>query len=657
MIMTPKNYKNIFTLLALIIILMATAVRFHNLGAQSLWYDEGVAYTHSLRTLPELVPLLQRNVHVPAYFGLLGLWEDVTGSSEFSLRMLSALFSILSVAWTYALGKRLFHPIAGLVAAALVALNTFSIYYAQETRMYAMVAAIAVASMWVYVGFLRQLVRVGVERAVIMRYGITLGLINTLGVYTHVVFALVMLSQAMMASVWLLMVLYDGIRSKDGWTVRPAINAFLRYFWANFLTLILFSPWLKVITTQVFSQPNISDPVSIELVLRVLQGWFAFGNTFELSMGNMGFVVYFFLLFGLIWSPPQPQQKRAIWNMMLPVMWVLISVVLYLYLELTTRYLRFLLPTQIAFALWMGRGVWVLWTRRTREQHEVIRLIPKIAAVFATGVFMLTLATGLDPLYTNPEFQRDDIRGLSEQIESRLQDGDAVLVSAAGVEEILRYYYKADAPIFGLPTSPDDIETAQAIHDIVSNHDRIYAVFYGTGEQDPNGIVESTLNRDAYEISEEWIGDMRFAQYASPATFDDVQTVDLNFGDVITLQSIALSTDTLLAGDLLQLQLMWIVDETPDIRYKVFLQLLNSDGVLVAQRDSEPAGGLSLTTTWQPDSLIIDNHALAIPSDLATGDYTLILGLYDTNDPSARLTIDDATYVEITTVTVQPIQP
>ena len=155
--MTNTRHKTIiFTTLALVIILIAVAVRFHNLGVQSLWYDEGVAYTHSLRTLPELIPLLQRNVHVPAYFALLGLWEDITGSSEFSLRALSVFFSILSVAWTYALGKRLFHPIAGLVAAALVALNTFSIYYAQETRMYAMLTAVAVASMWVYVGFLRS---------------------------------------------------------------------------------------------------------------------------------------------------------------------------------------------------------------------------------------------------------------------------------------------------------------------------------------------------------------------------------------------------------------------------------------------------------------------------------------------------------------------
>ena len=141
--------------LVIVILLLATALRFHRLGAQSLWYDEGVAYAHSLRTLPELIPLLQRNVHVPAYFTLLGWWQDLTGSSEFALRMLSALFSVISIAWTYALGARLFHPIAGLSAAALVALNSFSIYYAQEARMYAMLAAIAGASMWLFVGALR----------------------------------------------------------------------------------------------------------------------------------------------------------------------------------------------------------------------------------------------------------------------------------------------------------------------------------------------------------------------------------------------------------------------------------------------------------------------------------------------------------------------
>lgn len=634
----------LYTILALLILLLASATRFHMLPAQSLWYDEGVAYTHSLRTLPELVPLLQRNVHVPAYFGLLGVWEDVTGSSEFSLRVLSSFFSILSVAWAYALGKRLYHPIAGLVAAGLVALNTFSIYYGQETRMYAMLTCVAGASMWVYIGFLRK---------PDWKQGLALGLINTIGIYTHVVYALVMLAQGVMAVLWLGSLLYKTITDDNKLNLRPFLVMLGAYSIANLLTIALFAPWLSVAISQVFSQPNISDPVPLEQVLRVLQGWFAFGSTFEFSMGNMGFVIYFSLLFGLISSPPQERQCDTIWRMFLPVVWVLVSVLLYLYLELTTRYVRFLLPVQLAFALWVGRGVWVLWTRQTRGVHPLIRNIPRLAAFVATIALFITLANGLNPLYTHPDFQRDDIRGLAQAITDNIQEGDAVLVSAAGVAEVLRYYYDADNRIYGLPTSPDDTETAQTVRDIVAEHDRIYAVFYGTDEQDPNGTVESTLNNSAYEIQEQWFDDMRFAQYVAPATFEDVTTVDVQFGDVINLESIALNAEIITTGNALQLQLTWLADETPTIRYKVFLQLLNSDGVLVAQRDSEPTGGLSLTTTWQADTPIIDNHALAIPSDLTAGDYTLILGLYDINDPSARAEVNGNTFYEVATITVE----
>ena len=151
-----RAFARVPWLLMLLVLLLACAVRFHRLDAQSLWYDEGVAYTHATRNLPELIPLLQRNVHVPAYFGLLGIWEDLAGASEFSLRALSAFFSIVSVGLTFALGARLFNPIAGLAAAAFVALNSFSIYYAQEARMYAMMTAIAGGSMWLFITVLLQ---------------------------------------------------------------------------------------------------------------------------------------------------------------------------------------------------------------------------------------------------------------------------------------------------------------------------------------------------------------------------------------------------------------------------------------------------------------------------------------------------------------------
>ena len=633
-------------LLMLALLVVACAVRFHRLGEQSLWYDEGVAYNHALRTLPELIPLLQRNVHVPAYFTLLGLWEDIAGASEFALRSLSVFFSILSVALTYALGARLFHPVAGLAASAFVALNSFSIYYAAEARMYAMLTAIAAGSMLLFVVFLGDLCRPAPSRSRV-RYIIALGLINALGLYTHVVYGLILLTQSVLA-----LICFGGSWQAERQSTGPASitkRTLLAYLFANALTLLLFSPWVSTAVSQVFAQPNIAAPIALDRLLREIQGYLAFGSTFELSMGSMAFVVYFFLLFGLLLSETR---GRALWNMLLPVVWILISVGIYLSMNLGERYLRFLLPAQLAFALWMGRGVWILWTRRTRDRHAALRFMPRLAAVVASAGVLLAQFNGLPILYHHADFQRDDIRGLTRRIESELQAGDALIVSAAGFAEVLRYYYRAEAPVYGLPLSADIESTRAQVNEIVASHERLHVIFYGAAEQDPLGIVEATLNRSAFEISDDWVGDLRYARYVSPADFSQARRLDARFGKQILLASVAINAEAALPGDVLQVQFTWIADAPVATRYKVFLQLLDAEGLLVAQRDSEPGGGLAKTVDWKPGVPALDNHALLLPDDLSPGDYKLIAGLYDINDARARLRIGDGDYLELARIRV-----
>ncbi len=634
--------------LAIVIILLASAARFHRLGAQSLWYDEGVAYAHSLRTLPELIPLLQNNVHVPAYFALLGWWQDFTGSSEFALRLLSALFSVLSVAWAYALGARIFHPSAGLAAAALVALNSFSIYYAQEARMYAMLTAVAAASMWLLVGLLRR-----PSSRLDVRGGwgklIGLGLVNALGMYTHVAYALVMLTQVALAALVFCAALFGG-RSVAGlrrlsW--QPWIGLLLPFV----ITFLLFLPWLPVAVTQLSAQPNLSQPLPLDESLRQILGFFAVGNTFELNMGNLTFVAWLFLLAGLI---PAVARLGALWNIALPVAWVVISAAVYLHLGLTDRYLRFLLPAQLAFALWLGRGFWILWALPTREMRLPLRAIPKLAAALGIAAYLLTLLGGLDALYHHPKFQRDDVRGLTARIESELREGDAVLVSAAGFGEVLDYYYRGDAPVYGLPLSADANETASDVLSLTRRHKRIFAIFYGSEEQDPKRAVEINLNVHSYQASQEWVGDMRFARYIVPDadSFDERHSPDLSFGDDIRLARYWTSAEPVARGEYLLVGIIWLAERAPEARYKVFLQLLDAEGRLVGQRDSEPAGGARPTSTWDAGKNYYDYHALLIPEDLPADDYTLIAGLYDINDPAARLPVGDSTYFELGKVTV-----
>ena len=641
--------RALITALAIVIVLLASAVRFHRLGAQSLWYDEGVAYAHSLRTLPELIPLLQNNVHVPAYFTLLGWWQNLTGSSEFALRLLSVLFSILSVAWTYALGARLFHPFAGLAAAALVALNSFSIYYAQEARMYAMLSALAAAGMWLYVGLLRPRNPEADARSR-RRPIIWLGLINAIGIYTHVAYALVMLTQAVVAA------LAFGAALLDERThARSRRTSRLRWIWlllAFVITLLLFLPWLPVAVSQLSAQPNLATPRPLAETIRQITGFFALGSAFELSSPDTSFIVYAFLLFGLV---PLPLSGRTVWRISVPVAWVLVSAAIYLYLGLTDRYLRFLLPAQLGLALLLGRGLWLVWTLKTRERRFPLRAIPKLAAAFAIAVYLLALLGGLDTLYHHPDMQRDDVRGLTARIESELREGDAVLVSAAGFSEIFAYYYRGEAPVYALPTSADTRVTASQVLQITQTHGRIFTIFYGSEEQDPKRAVESNLNTHSYQASQEWVGDMRFARYIVPDddSFDERRSPDLPFGENIRLAHYWTSAKPAARGEYLLVGLVWLVDGAPKTRYKVFLQLLDAEGRLVAQRDSEPGGGTLPTSIWEAGYSYGDNHALLIPEDLPTGDYAVIAGLYDMDNPNLRVPVAGATYVELASIAVK----
>lgn len=650
--------------LVIAVILLAAALRFHRLGAQSLWYDEGLAYGHSLRSLPELIANLQPNVHVPAYFALLGWWQDATGSSEFALRSLSALFSVIGVAFAYALGKQLFHPLAGLAAAALVALNSFSVYYAQEARMYAMLTAVAAGSMWIFIDLLRIRAR-GESRRGDWRKIFALGLINALGVYTHFAYAFVMLAQAALVAL-------GFFRSFIG--ERNRARRWLRVSLAHVLTLILFAPWLPVAIAQLGNRTHRLQHLPADEIAREILGVFAFGSAYELSAdGAAVAAIGVLLLCGLL---PAAAGPRGWWRALLPAAWTLISVAAFLLVGFGDGFLRFLLPAQLAMALWLGRGFWVLWrlridqnysfrlslpvqnprppapspTKRAGEQW--MRAIPTLGAALALAVFLPALLRGLDALYHHPDFQRDDMRGLAAGIESQLRAGDALIVSAPGLEELLRYYYRAEAPIYPLPLGGDDDATRAQVLEIIAAHDRLHVIFYGAEQQDPNRIVERTLNFHALEFADRWVDDLRYVQYLARPALGERERLEADFGGLIALESFALGASPVSPSDVLPARLVWRAIESPERRYKVFLQLLDGDGALAAQRDSEPAGGSSMTTSWEVGDTIVDSHGLLIPADLPAGDYRLIAGLYAIDDPAARLMADESSFVELGTIKI-----
>jgi hypothetical protein len=154
-------------------------------------------------------------------------------------------------------------------------------------------------------------------------------------------------------------------------------------------------------------------------------------------------------------------------------------------------------------------------------------------------------------------------------------------------------------------------------------------------------------------VSDEWWqdSDIRFVRYAAPYNFGTLTASGAQFGQHITLREYGVSGTDFQAGDVVQVRLNWQTDASLETRYKVFIQLLDANGVLAAQRDSEPGGGQQITTTWIPDTPITDNHALFL-RDLPAGEYTLIVGLYDLNDATQRLEVDGESALTLAMITV-----
>ncbi|MDH5677983.1 MAG: glycosyltransferase family 39 protein [Nitrospinota bacterium] len=159
MISTDEPAKGHLWALGLVV-LVGTAVRFWLIDKESLWFDEGLSVWFSQRPLPELwgqVPAYE--THPPFYYTLLKGWTILFGTSEASLRSLSAVAGACAIPLVYLLGKIVAGGeragTAGVVAAMVYAFAPVQILYAQEARPYAvltMTAALAMGGgMWLLV--------------------------------------------------------------------------------------------------------------------------------------------------------------------------------------------------------------------------------------------------------------------------------------------------------------------------------------------------------------------------------------------------------------------------------------------------------------------------------------------------------------------------
>ena len=128
-------------------------IRIITIDNQSFWADEALtAYEASLSFTGMLHTVTSIETTPPLYFVLVWIWAKAFGTSEVGLRSISAMAGVALVPLAYLCARELLDRRAGLIAAALVTVNPFMIWYSQEARCYALLAALGGAS---FLWFLR----------------------------------------------------------------------------------------------------------------------------------------------------------------------------------------------------------------------------------------------------------------------------------------------------------------------------------------------------------------------------------------------------------------------------------------------------------------------------------------------------------------------
>jgi hypothetical protein len=110
---------------------------------ESLWMDEGLSIGIANQGFFHIPSTLQVDGSPPLYYMMLSVWISIFGDGPAESQGLSVAIALIAVPGGLWAGWSLFGKRAGLICAALCAVNPFLTNYAQETRMYSLMLVLS----------------------------------------------------------------------------------------------------------------------------------------------------------------------------------------------------------------------------------------------------------------------------------------------------------------------------------------------------------------------------------------------------------------------------------------------------------------------------------------------------------------------------------
>ena len=489
--------RKTFSLLVLIILLGAF-LRFHSIGKESFWLDEG--YTALAIKKFDVNSLIRNSVErgqiipddrysynseVPAYFILLESWSKVFGISEFSLRSFSAMFGVLSLIAVFYLANYLFDKKIALISTLLASINLTLIYYSQEARNYSYLLFLSLISIILLLKSLKD----GK-----IKHIVGLVVVNALIIYSHLPWMIFMVFEG----IYVLYVIYNEYSNKKKINAKN-VNILIAFFIMALLYMPMAGRILFSKDNMTAYAPKVDLRGIAELGIR-LSVWLYPSEAMRQKIydHSFSFSLFEWLLLG----------STLLLALILCLLFLFgITKVFYKKVSAKFLILMFLFPLlfSVVFTLINPRlGIFNI--------KQVIYIIPAFVIISSVGIskikkfkalIAIIIILSLLPLYSY--YHNVDKQQFREAV-SFFPDNETVFITKESATKPVRYYYgekKNVIGIFGL----DDLK------DYLKDEDKFWVLFTFTKYSDPEGKISDYLGKNYKIIEKKQLFDIELVHY------------------------------------------------------------------------------------------------------------------------------------------------
>jgi uncharacterized membrane protein len=494
-----KNQLSLYRWL-LLALLIGLALRLPGLSSRPMWYDEAFSVLFS-STGPKsmvygtLTPVGEAaaDVHPLFYYSLLWGWMKLFGTSAFAVRFMSVLIGLGIILAGWRLAADLFNRTVANLAAVFIALSSYEVHYAQEARMYALLALACILTAIFY--------RRGLESDR-WRHWIGFGLSAALAMYSHILAGGVLLAIGISWFIW-----HRGQKS-------------IKFLSGVVLAVLIYAPWLLQLPAQMGKVEQaywIERPGILELVQTALV--FVTDLPLEDFLLPVGLFLAILLLGLVIWGTGRayrsrhPHFSQAAWMGFLTL--APVGIIFGVSQIRPVFILRGLLPS-VSFFL-----VWLAWAMITVSKNKMILGMLVIVFIVSSGMGLLSRWDYDGFPYAPYSEVADFIHAQLEPADTVLHSNKLTMLPMVYVAPGMDQGYMADirgtgSDTLALPTQ--EVLGLLAVEDIdvaIGDSDRIYFVVFereiseylALGEEQHPHLARLEMSFEIIEVSE-W-GELR----------------------------------------------------------------------------------------------------------------------------------------------------